>query len=60
MSLENVTYSKREVAKLLGVTVQTLSNWEKSGMLVPSLRINQKSVYYTQEDLRLFTVTREN
>lgn len=44
-----------EAAKLLGVSVQTLRNWEKSGKLRPE-RSEGKQRFYTLKDLNNFTL----
>lgn len=42
-------------AKLLGVTAQTLRNWEKSGKLLPERSVG-KQRYYSPETLNKFTL----
>ena len=44
-----------EAAKLLGVSVQTLRNWEKSGKLLPA-RSPGKQRFYVLKDLNNFTL----
>lgn len=51
-SVEERTYSRREFAKRMGVSPQTLWRWEKNGLL-KGTRIGQQ-VYYKDSDLKLF------
>jgi hypothetical protein len=44
-----------KAAKMLGVTVQTLRNWEKAGKLIPQ-RSRGGQRYYRLEDVRRFAV----
>lgn len=44
-----------EAAKLLGVTIQTIRNWEKSGKLIP-LRTGGKHRLYKTEDIKKLSV----
>ena len=53
MSIDMIRIGK--AAELLGVTAQTLRNWEKSGKLLPT-RSKGGQRYYDSEELRRFAV----
>jgi len=44
-------YTIHKFSKLLGVTPQTLRNWEKSGKLIPHHKIGNGYRYYSEEQL---------
>lgn len=48
-------YSINKVSKMLGVTPQTLRNWDKSGKLKPSYTSNNGYRYYSLNILEKFT-----
>lgn len=47
-------YNISKASEFLGVTAQTLRNWDKNGILKPSLITEYGYRYYTEEDLRKF------
>ena len=49
---EQPTYSRKDFAKRMGVSPQTLWRWEKHGLL-KGTRIGQQ-VYYRDSDLKLY------
>ena len=51
----NKYYSIRAFAKILGVTPQTLRNWDKSGKLKPHHTASNGYRYYSQEQLSNIT-----
>jgi len=53
MARENVRIG--EAAKILGVSIQTLRNWEKSGRL-PARRSEGGQRFYAREDLERFSI----
>ena len=44
-------YSIGEFAKKIGVTIQTLRDWDKSGKLKPAYRSKGNHRYYSEEQL---------
>lgn len=44
-------YSIREFSKILGVSAQTLRNWDKNGKLKPHHTSSNGYRYYSNEDL---------
>jgi len=48
-------YSAETVRKMLGVTAQTLRNWDKSGMLHPTYTKTNGYRYYSEELINEFT-----
>lgn len=44
-------YSIGEFAKKIGVSIQTLRDWDKSGKLKPAYRSKGNHRYYSQEQL---------
>ncbi|EKD76102.1 MAG: hypothetical protein ACD_43C00225G0002 [uncultured bacterium] len=55
MSTLNKKVRVSEAAKILGVTAQTLRNWERSGKLRPQRSVG-KQRYYLVEDLKSFAL----
>lgn len=47
-------YSSKSLAKMLGVTTQTLRNWNRSGKLMPSYTKNNGYRYYSEECIQEF------
>ncbi len=47
-------YSSKTLAKMLGVTTQTLRNWNRSGKLMPSYTKNNGYRYYSEESIQEF------
>ena len=45
-------YSTKEFAKIVGVGVKTLYNWDRDGKLIAKRKFNGYK-YYTQEDIDL-------
>ena len=45
-------YSINKFAKIIGVTSQTLRNWEQSGKLIPHHRSDSNYRYYSEEQLQ--------
>ena len=45
-----VMYSIGKFAKILGVTPQTLREWDKAEKLKPSVKLNSKHRRYSEED----------
>lgn len=43
-----------EVSRLLGVSTQTLKNWDKKGIFVPHHRLPSGHRYYTPEQVEWF------
>lgn len=52
--MENQLYSIKDAAKYLGVSAQTLRNWEKIGRIVPEYRLPSGHRRYTSEQLIRF------
>lgn len=50
--MEIKMYSTREFAGLVGVSVKTLYNWDKSGLLLARRKLNGYK-YYTEQDVCL-------
>ena len=48
-------YSSKTVTKLLGVTAQTLRNWDKEGKLKPSYIKSNGYRYYSEESILSYT-----
>ena len=44
-------YSAKEVTKILGVTAQTLRNWDKQNKLKPSYTKSNGYRYYSEESI---------
>lgn len=47
-------YSSKTLAKMLGVTTQTLRNWNRTGQLMPSYTKNNGYRYYSEESIQEF------
>lgn len=47
-------YSSKTLAKMLGVTTQTLRNWNRNGTLMPSYTKNNGYRYYSEETIASF------
>lgn len=43
-------YTIYEVSEMLGVSVQTLRNWDKSGKLIPHYKSTNGYRYYAEND----------
>ena len=52
-------YSSKTVTKLLGVTAQTLRNWDKEGKLKPSYIKSYGYRYYSEESILSYTQERK-
>lgn len=52
--MENQLYSIKQAAKYLGVSAQTLRNWEGLNRLVPAYRLPSGHRRYTLEQLVKF------
>ena len=52
-------YSSKTVTKLLGVTAQTLRNWDKEGKLIPSYIKSNGYRYYSEESILSYTQERK-
>ena len=52
-------YSSKTVTKLLGVTAQTLRNWDKEGKLKPSYIKSNGYRYYSEESILSYTQERK-
>lgn len=48
---EKLTYTRDETAELLNVSLTTLHNWNKKGILKPTTKIG-KLVYYSKSDIQ--------
>ena len=48
--MQDKIYSTKEFAKIVGVAVKTLYNWDKQGKLVAKRKFNGYK-YYTREDI---------
>jgi len=48
-----------EAAERLGVKVQTLRNWRMMGTGVPYVRIGDRSVRYSEDDLKAYINARK-
>lgn len=44
-------YNRQEAAKYLGVSLETMSKWDKNGRLVSVKSITGQVLYYDQEQL---------
>ena len=44
-------YNRQEAAKYLGVSLETMSKWDKNGRLVSTKSITGQVLYYDQEQL---------
>ena len=51
-------YSAKTVTQILGVTAQTLRNWDKEGKLKPSYTKSNGYRYYSEEDVLSYTKER--
>ena len=52
-------YSAKTVTQILGVTAQTLRNWDKEGKLKPSYTKSNGYRYYSEEDVLSYTKERD-
>ena len=52
-------YSAKEVTKILGVTTQTLRNWDKQNKLKPSYTKSNGYRYYSEESILSYTQERK-
>ena len=52
-------YSAKEVTKILGVTAQTLRNWDKQNKLKPSYTKSNGYRYYSEESILSYTQERK-
>ena len=52
-------YSAKTVAQILGVTAQTLRNWDKEGKLKPAYTKSNGYRYYSEEDVLSYTKERD-
>ena len=52
-------YSAKEVTKILGVTAQTLRNWDKQNKLKPSYTKSNGYRYYSEESILAYTQERK-
>jgi len=52
-------YSTKNVSKMLGVTAQTLRNWDKEGKLKPSYVKSNGYRYYSEDDILSYTQERK-
>ena len=51
MEKQQIFYSIHSLSKMLGVTPQTLRNWDKSGRLKPHHTSNNGYRYYSEDQL---------
>ena len=52
-------YSTKKVTEILGVTAQTLRNWDKEGKLKPSYVKSNGYRYYSEESILSYTQERK-
>ena len=52
-------YSAKTVTQILGVTAQTLRNWDKEGKLKPAYTKSNGYRYYSEEDVLAYTKERD-
>ena len=52
-------YSSKDVTKILGVTAQTLRNWDKEGKLIPSYTKSNGYRYYSEDVILSYTQERK-
>ena len=52
-------YSAKTVTQILGVTAQTLRNWDKEGKLKPSYTKINGYRYYSEDDVLAYTKERD-
>ena len=52
-------YSAKSVTQILGVTAQTLRNWDKEGKLKPAYTKSNGYRYYSEEDVLSYTKERD-
>lgn len=52
-------YSSKKVTELLGVTAQTLRNWDKEGKLKPAYTKSNGYRYYSEESIMSYTQERK-
>ena len=52
-------YSAKTVTQILGVTAQTLRNWDKEGKLKPAYTESNGYRYYSEEDVLSYTKERD-
>ena len=52
-------YSSKDVTKILGVTAQTLRNWDKEGKLKPSYTKSNGYRYYSEDVILSYTQERK-
>ena len=51
--------SAKTVTKMLGVTAQTVRNWDRTGVLKPAYVKNNGYRYYTEDSILAFTQERK-
>jgi len=51
-------YTRKETAKLLNVSLPTLTRWKRKGILVP-VKISPRKVFYREEDIKKLLRKRE-
>ena len=52
-------YSTKKVTEILGVTAQTLRNWDKEGKLKPSYVKSNGYIYYSEDSILSYTQERK-
>ena len=53
--------SSKELAKKIGVTTRTLSNWRSTGLYdLPFIKVNDRKVLYRVEDVEAWLEQRTN
>ena len=52
-------YSSKTVTQILGVTAQTLRNWDKEGKLKPAYTKSNGYRYYSEDDIMSYTKERD-
>ena len=54
-----IYYSAKTVTQILGVTAQTLRNWDKEGKLKPAYTKSNGYRYYSEDDIMSYTKERD-
>ena len=53
-------YSSKTVSQMLGVTAQTLRNWDREGKLKPSYVKSNGYRYYSEDSILSYKLEEEN
>jgi predicted DNA-binding transcriptional regulator AlpA len=53
-------YTPHQIAEMFGMSLSTVRNWSTTGKLVPSIKVDNGTVRYTQEDIDRFVDNNRN